>query len=81
MKKKKTYADGIKDAWEIFNKHGIGVMPGGEASKMFITVSYGESQDKLVSNVTFTRPSEDGILSWLPDKDWQELKARGNNEA
>ena len=64
----------FKGIWDMFNNHGISVL--GEAKGvMDVTVSHKE-QGKLTTNVTFSRPAEDGILSWLPDKEWKELKSK-----
>lgn len=71
--KKKTYADGLRDAWELINKHGISVIPD-QKDTMFVTVSHGKSQDELRTSLTFFRPSETGILAWLPDAEWKKLK-------
>ena len=71
---KKTYADGLKDAWELFNNHGMSVIPDGKSSTMFVTVKSGNNIDELSSGITMSRKSECGILSWLADAEWELLK-------
>ncbi len=75
--KKKTYEDGKREAlkavWEMFNKCGISIFPKESGQIMSVTVSHAK-EGELGSSITFTRPSEVGILSWLPDKEWQALK-------
>ncbi len=74
--RKKTYEDGkqeaLKAAWDMFNKRGISIIPD-KIGIMNVTISH-TKKGALESSITFSRPSEVGILSWLPDKDWQELK-------
>lgn len=64
----------LKGIWDMFHTRGISVF--GEArSVMEVTVSH-KKEGRLTANVTFSRPAEDGILSWLPDNEWKDLKSK-----
>ena len=72
--KKKTYADGLKDAFEFINHHGISLVHGGKEPKMFLTFAFGNAQDDMKQSVTFTRKAETGIFFFLTDEQWKQLK-------
>ena len=64
----------LKQAWDMFNDHGISVIPDKtEGEIMEVTISF-KSKGKLSGSITLSRPSEVGILSWLPDKEWMQLR-------
>lgn len=76
-RKNKTYKDGYQDAieavWKLFNKNGISIIADKDGKTMNITIAH-EKHGELPSSITFSRPSESGILTFLPDKDWMVIK-------
>lgn len=75
--KRDIRAETLKDVWNVINSHGISVIPADGDTVMDVTISHRGKENKLASNITFSRPSEIGILFWLPDKEWQVLKGKG----
>jgi len=65
----------LAEVWEVINRHGLSVIPASKDRIMDVTISHhGDDKNKLPSSITFSRPSETGILFWLTDKEWQALK-------
>ncbi len=73
VKRRKTYSDGLRYAWDLFEQHGISIIPSSGDAILSISIGQGASGE-IPSTITFTRPSKAGIVTFLSDAEWQLLK-------